>query len=44
MKPTIESDWEALLTEMRKAREYGVPWNWSARDCGCGAKASDGPA
>jgi hypothetical protein len=25
MKPTIESDWEALLTEMRKAREYGVP-------------------
>jgi hypothetical protein len=25
MKPTIESEWEALLTEMRKAREYGVP-------------------
>ena len=25
MKTTIESDYEALLTEMRKAREYGVP-------------------
>ena len=25
MKTTIESEWEALLTEMRKAREYGVP-------------------
>ena len=24
-KTTIESEWEALLTEMRKAREYGVP-------------------
>jgi hypothetical protein len=24
-KTTIESDWEALLTEMRKAREHGVP-------------------
>jgi hypothetical protein len=25
MKTTIESDGEALLIEMRKAREYGVP-------------------
>jgi hypothetical protein len=25
MKTIIESDWESLLTEMRKAREYGVP-------------------
>ena len=24
-KTTIESEWEALLTEMRQAREYGVP-------------------
>jgi len=24
-KTTIESDYEALLTEMRIAREYGVP-------------------
>jgi hypothetical protein len=25
MKTTIESEWEELLTEMRTAREYGVP-------------------
>ena len=25
MKTTIESDYEALLAEMRRAREYGVP-------------------
>jgi uncharacterized protein YqgV (UPF0045/DUF77 family) len=25
MKTTIESEWEALLAEMRTAHEYGVP-------------------
>jgi hypothetical protein len=25
MRTTMESEWEALLKEMRKAREYGVP-------------------
>jgi uncharacterized protein YqgV (UPF0045/DUF77 family) len=25
MRTTMESEWEALLNEMRKAREYGVP-------------------
>jgi hypothetical protein len=25
MKTTIESQWEALLIEIRKAHEYGVP-------------------
>lgn len=25
MKTTIESDYESLLTEMRRARAYGVP-------------------
>ena len=25
MKTTLELEWEELLTEMRKAREYGVP-------------------
>lgn len=29
MKATIESGWEALLTEVQKAREYGVPGNGS---------------